>query len=196
MRRHYEILTDVTALVLQEFRLHEPDTCGEAARIVASFDHGIEPAVPLLTSIDDGRDMATVRALHASESSEDSAQRAALDSLVATWQPLRRYRPRITECSKRRPTRYQLAVTDSGINNGAMAATEAVPLGPTVGAPSTPVSLLWTGLPIGTYAGLLLLLGTGGTGADPRAVPPSREVQSPRLSRSLGVRIYENRTES
>ena len=63
--------TRINALVVQEFRLHSADTAGDAAGIVAAFSHGIGPAVPLLTSIDDNRDVATVRALHPGEGTED-----------------------------------------------------------------------------------------------------------------------------
>src|SRR3990170_7973726 len=95
----------INALVLQEFRLHAADSGGEAARIVAAFSDGIEPAVPLLTSIDDDRDVAIVRGLHAGEQPEgDPRQRAALDPLVATWQPVKHYGPRITERSANPPT--------------------------------------------------------------------------------------------
>jgi hypothetical protein len=53
----------ITVLVLQEFRLREADDAAAAARIVAASPTGIEPAIPLLTSIEDGRDVATLRAL-------------------------------------------------------------------------------------------------------------------------------------
>lgn len=177
----------INALVLKEFRLHSADTTDEAARIVAAFSDGIEPPVPLLTSIDDQRDVAIVRALHAGEKPEDdSRQRAALDPLVASWQPVRRYVPRITERSQSPPSRYRLAVTESGINN-------AEPPVPTsrrsaVPATSTPLGLLWIGLPVGTYAGLLTLLGS-----DESDTVTSRARDWPRpLNRYLGVRIYES----
>jgi hypothetical protein len=86
------------------------------ARIVARFPGGIEPPVPLLTSIDEHRDVALVRALHAGEKLEtDPAHRAALDHLVASWQPVKHYGPRIAERSKTPPSHYRLAVTESGI---------------------------------------------------------------------------------
>jgi len=178
----------INALVLQEFRLHAADTAGEAARIVAAFAEGVEPPIPLLTSIDDGRDVAIVRGLHSGEQPEgDPLQRAELDPLVASWQPVRQYGPRITERSESPPTYYRLAVTESGISNAAAEPSE--PKAPEVsdGTSSKRVGLLWIGLPVGTYAGLLTLLGTD-DGAARRAEP--REWLP--LSRSLGVRIYES----
>jgi hypothetical protein len=181
----------INALVLQEFRLHSADSAGEAARIVAAFSDGIEPPVPLLTSIDDDCDVAIVRGLHAGEQPEaDPRQRAALDPLVSSWQPVKNYGPRITERSASSPTHYRLAVTESGI-------TSAKPDSPEPPEPpernvadsktSKRVGLLWIGLPVGTYAGLLTLLGTDDGGvrrSEPREWLP--------LSRSLGVRIYES----
>ncbi len=180
----------INTLVLQEFRLHAADTSGDAARIVAAFSGGIEPAVPLLTSIDDHRDVAIVRGLHAGEQPEaDPLQLAALDPLVASWQPLKQYGPRITERSESPPTYYRLAVTESGINNAEPEPLEEVPRGAADGSTSTHLGLLWIGLPVGTYAGLLTLLGSDG-GRDV-ARPESRDWPLP-LSRSLGVRIYES----
>lgn len=180
--------TPINALVLQEFRLHAADSAGEVARIVAAFPRGIEPAVPLLTSIDDGRDVAIVRGLHAGEQTgADPMERAALDTLVATWQPVRWYGPRIAERSESPTTYYRMAVTESGINN-AQTQPEAVPRAAADSSRSTRVGLLWIGSPTGTYAGLLTLLGTdnrAARGSDPREWLP--------LSRSLGVRIYESR---
>lgn len=179
----------IKGFVLQEFRLHAADSAGHAARIVAAFSGGIGPAVPLLTSIDDPRDVATIRALHAAgQPGADPGQRAALDPLVASWQPLKPYEPRIVARSEQPPSYYRLAVTESGINN-----VESDPLGaPLVGAAEngalTRLGLLWTGLPLETHAGLVILLGSYGDGdtvrPDPRDWLP--------LSRALGVRIYES----
>lgn len=180
----------INSLVLQEFRLHDADTAGDAARIVAAFSDGIEPAVPLLTSIDDQRDVAIVRGLHAGERPEaDPEERAALDPLVASWQPIKQYGPRITERSESPPTYYRLAVTESGINNVPSEPLPAVPPAVTRNGTETRLGLLWIGLPVGTYAGLLTLLGSDGDRDVAR--PEPRDWPLP-LSRSLGVRIYES----
>ena len=179
----------ISALVLQEFRLHVADSAGEAARIVAAFSDGIEPAVPLLTSIDDDRDVAIVRGLHAGEQPEaDPRQRAALDPFVSSWQPVKQYGPRITERSESPPTHYRLAVTESGITNAKPPEpSQPPPRNVADGNTSKRVGLLWIGLPVGTYAGLLTLLGT-----DDGAVRRSEPRDWLPLSRSLGVRIYES----
>lgn len=175
-------------IVLQEFRLLTADTSGEAARIVATLSGGLEGAIPLLTSIDDKRDVATVRGLHASEAAGDAAQHDQLDRLVASWGPIRHYTPRIAERSKSPPSSYRLAVTESGINNEGSAASDGSSRGPDVASPADPLGLLWVGLPHGTYAGLMILLG----GYDgPRATAAAREWPLA-LSRQLGVRIYES----
>jgi hypothetical protein len=176
----------INSLVLQEFRLHAADSAGEAARIVAAFSDGREPAVPLLTSIEDDRDVAIVRGLHAGEQREgDPRQRAALNPLVASWQPVKQYGPRITERSESPPTYYRLAVTESGITNQ----PDPPPPSPHAadGNASRRVDLLWIGLPVGTYVGLLTLLGT-----DDGAVQRSQPREWLPLSRLLGVRIYES----
>lgn len=179
----------INSLVLQEFRLHAPDIAGDAARIVAAFSGGIEPAVPLLTSIDDRRDVAMVRALHPGESPEaDPGQRAALDPLVSSWQPLKQYGPQITEHSDTPPSYYRLAVTESGINKAEADRQADTPRGPSAERTTTPLDLLWIGRPVGTYAGLLALVGSEEDGTarpDPRSWPLP-------MSRYLGVRIYES----
>src|SRR5256885_1764539 len=109
----------IRVLVLEEFRLRAEDIDGAVARIVAESPRGIEPAIPLLTSVDDRRDVATLRALHAGESTEsDAAQHAALDPLVSSWEVPKHYGPRITERSESPPSSFRLAVTESGINAG------------------------------------------------------------------------------
>ena len=176
----------INALVLQEFRLHAADSSREAARIVAAFSEGIEPPDPLLTSIDDDRDVAIVRGLHAGEQAEsDPRQLAALEPFVASWQPIRQYGPRITERSESPSTHYRLAVTESGITSEQL--PEPIPRGVAAGNSSKRVGLLWIGLPLGTYAGLLTLLGT-----DDGTAPTSEPRGWLPLSRSLGVRIYES----
>jgi hypothetical protein len=180
----------ISTFVLQEFRLHAADTAGEAARLVAGFSGGIEPPVPLLTSIDDHRDVAIVRGLHAGEEPRgDPRQRESLDPMVASWQPLQQYTPRITARSQSPPSYYRLAVTGSGINNGEPGPLAAMSRGVAEDGTATRFGLLWTGVPLGSYAGLLVLLGSyDGRHArlDPRDWPLP-------LSDELGVRIYESR---
>jgi hypothetical protein len=176
----------VRILVLEEFRLRVADVDGAAARIVADTPGGIEPAIPLLTSIDDRRDVATIRALHAEESTESNElQHAALDPLVAKWAAPKHYGARMAERSQSPPSSFRLAVTESGINTA----------GPSVGPPSAggeptsrPVGLVWIGAPVGTHSGLLILVGNY------EAAPTAEEGQGwpLRMSRDLGVRIYEN----
>jgi hypothetical protein len=177
----------ITTLVLQEFRLHAADTADEAARIVATFPDGIEPAVPLLRSIDDQRDVAIVRALHVGEAPDGPQQRASLDPLVASWQPVKRYGPRITESAESPPSSYRLAVTESGINN-AHGPVATAPATRTHDQAATRVGLVWVGEPVGTYGGLMVLLGSYGNRVTGAAAP--REWALP-LSRQLHVRIYE-----
>ena len=177
----------IRVLVLEEFRLRETDVDGAAARIVAESPHGIEPAIPLLTSIDDRRDVAMLRAVHVGETTEtDAAQHAALDPLVSSWAVPKHYGPRITERSQSPPSSFRLAVTESGINAGGRPRS---PLGesPEEQA-SRAVGLVWIGAPVDTHAGLLVLLGSyddNSRAGDPSGWPLP-------LSRDLGVRIYEN----
>jgi hypothetical protein len=177
----------VTEIVLQEFRLLTADTSGEAARIVAARSGGLEGAIPLLTSIDDQRDVATVRGLRASEAAADPVQHEELDALVASWGPVRHYAPRIAERSESPPSTYRLAVTESGINNDGSDPSDRSSRGPDVAGAADALGLLWVGLPHGTYAGLMILLGGYG---ERRAVAAAREWPLD-LSRQLGVRIYE-----
>jgi hypothetical protein len=181
----------IRVFVLEEFRLRAADVDGAAARIVTESQHGVEPGIPLLTSVEDRRDVATLRALHAGESTEsDAAQHAALDPLVSSWAVPKHYGPRIAESSQSPPSSFRLAVTESGINAG--------------GAPRLPlpegsvedettnraIGLLWIGAPVGTHAGLLVLLGSYGD--DPRTVGDDPSGWPLPLSRDLGVRVYEN----
>lgn len=191
MVQHMSTDNPISLLVLEEFRLHAADVDGAAARIVAASPHGIEPGIPLLTSIDDRRDVATLRAVHAGESSEtDAAQHAALDPLVSSWAAPKHYGPRVAEQSQSPPSSFRLAVTESGINNGGVspvtAGGQSAPDGTTT---NRPVGLLWIGAPLGTHAGLLVLLGSYD---DPRAFGADPSGWPLPLSRDLGVRIYEN----
>jgi len=177
----------INALVLREFRLRDAETGRDAARIVAGFAGGIEPAVPLLTSIDDQRDVAIVRAVHAGETTkEDPQERAALASLVSSWQPQKEYGPRIAERSESPPTYYRLAVTESGINDAGPERFAATPVEQTSDGSFSHLALLWVGAPLDTHAGLLTLLGS-----DRVERPTGHEWPLP-LSRYLGVRIYES----
>ncbi len=182
--------TVIDSFVLQEFRLHAADTSGDVARIVAASAGGTEAAVPLLTSIDDQRDVAIVRAVHAGETAEgDPDQRARLDPFVESWQPSERYQPRITERAASAPSHYRLAVTGSGINNVEPAPLGRRPRARAENAVATPLDLLWTGVPQGKKGGLLVLLGDG-EGAATRAEPLEWPLP---MSRPLGIRIYESR---
>ena len=176
--------------VLQEFRLRASASVDDVARIVATFAPDTEP-VPLLISIDDQRDVATLRAVHSGESVEaDPRERAALGSLVTSWQPLRQYGPRITERSDSPPSYYRLAVTESGINDLDPAPLATFPRKLNQASSSMHLGLLWIGLPLGTHAGLLTLVGSDG---DELAMRPDPSVWPLPLSRPLGVRIYESR---
>jgi hypothetical protein len=192
MVRDMSIASPIRVLVLEEFRLREADVDGAAARIVAASPHGTEPAIPMLTSIDDRRDVATLRAVHMGETDATNAvQHAALDPLVSSWEAPKHYGPRITERSQSPPSSYQLAVTESGIND---AGVSPVTLGNAVaggaGTPSRPVGLVWIGAPVGTHAGLLVLLGGYDDPQERRTDPSGWPLP---LSRDLGVRIYDNR---
>ena len=178
----------IRVLVLQEFRLYAADADGAVARIVAATPPGIEPSLPLLTSIDDPRDVATLRALHGGEPNEtDLAEHAALDPLVSSWAAPKHYGPRITERSQSPPSHFRLAVTESGINTVGDATVRSSE-GTDNGATGDPIGLVWVGAPIGTHAGLLVLLGSYGT-AQLRRDPSGWPLP---LSRDLGVRIYQS----
>jgi hypothetical protein len=172
---------------LQEFRLSAADTDGAVARIVGSSHGGVEPPVPLLTSIEDRRNVAVIRAVHADESRlPDAAQRIALEPFVSSWSAPTEYSPRISERSGVAPSSYRLAVTESGINE---AETGDALVPEELGVTSTPAGLLWIGQPLGTHAGLLVLLGNDEK-PSAAAKPAARNWPLP-LSRFLGVRIYE-----
>jgi hypothetical protein len=180
----------IDSLVLREFRLTDADSLTEVARLVAESADGIEPALPLLVSIVDQRDVAIVRALHAGEEAdEDPAVDASLDRLVETWQPLRHFSPRITERSEVLPSYYRMAVTESGVNDADVDPVAAIPPRLAEDGTAARFGLLWIGAPIGTYAGLMMIIGSYDDGQaarpDPRAWPLP-------LSGSLGVRIYQS----
>ena len=183
------IADPITVLVLQEFRLRAADDADAAARIIAASPSGREPAIPLLTSIEDGRDVATLRALHAGETTEiDEGERASLDHLVTSWATPKEYGPRVTERSQSPPSSFRLAVTESGINVGVAPPT---PRDHWVETPATSlaIGLVLIGAPLGTHAGLLILLGSY---EEPQARGSERSAWPLPLSRDLGVRIYES----
>ena len=155
---------------------------------MATFPVGIEPSVPLLRSIDDERDVAIVGALHVGERLAEREQRAALGSLVASWRPVKRYGPRISESTESPPSSYRLAVTESGINDQPDEPAVAQ-LAMTGDAPMTQVGLMWVGAPLQSYAGLMVLLGSYDDQNADR--PDARDEWPLALSRQLQVRIYE-----
>ena len=180
----------IRVLVLEEFRLRAEDIDGAAARIVSASPHGIEPAIPLLTSIEDRRDVATIRALHTGDSREsDAIQRAALDPLVSKWTPPKHYGARIAEHSQNPPSSFRLAVTESGINEVGLPAMAQPAESAGDKTTGRPVGLVWIGAPIGTHAGLLVLIGS--YDAEPTAKNDSFGWPLP-MSRELGVRIYQS----
>lgn len=178
-------------LVLEEFRLRDADLDGAVARIVAATPHGIEPAIPLLTSIEDRRDVAMLRAVHAGEPTEaDAAQHAALDPLVSSWCEPKHYGPRITAKSQSPPSSFRLAVTESGINDVGVSPATLGAGSVADDTTSRAVGMVWIGAPVGTHAGLLVLLGSY---EDDRRRDGDESSSWPLpLSRDLGVRIYEN----
>lgn len=178
-------------LALQEFRLHAPDADGVVARMVATASRPSEGAVPLLTSVDDRRDVATLRAVSSVTPNVDPLREdRALGRLVATWQPVRRYLPRLAERSDGTASSFHLAVTESGINDEPVAPPSTW-LGEISGESSGErIALLWIGSPEGTHAGLLVLVGrdeevrlAGGPDHPSWPLP---------LSRDLGVRVYKS----
>src|SRR5687767_15308139 len=167
-------------LVLEEFRLSDGASHAAADRALAAADPS---GVPLLTSIADERDVASVRCIAARAASEgDTIDRATFGDLVSRWGAVHTYRPRIAESSLARPTSYRLAVTESGIND---TDPTSVDPGPSREAPSrdaAPAGLLWIGAPRDSHAGLLVVIGDGETAAD-TSWPLA-------LGEALGVRIY------
>lgn len=178
-------------LVLQEFQLNAADSAPQVAEIVAQPRAGGGAAasgVPLLVSVDDPRDVATLRTVADQDSKDaDRGERAALAPFVASWRPLKRYEPRVAESGREPPSYYRMAVTESGINDGATDTT--LPPPPEAAGAAAPIGSLWIGAPVGTHAGLLVLVGH--YGAAPVALDQETAGWPLPLSRELGVRIYE-----
>lgn len=175
-------LHGIDRFVLQEFRLADGASHAHAARILAATE---EHGVPLLTSISDDRDVAFVRCVPAGHGTRaDPIDRAALRGLVSRWQGHRTYRPTIAESSLRPPTAYRLAVTESGLNDGARPppCANATAAGPD----ATRISLLWIGTPANSFAGLFVLVGQDAAMAEFQTTDWPRP-----LSEQLGVRVYQ-----
>jgi hypothetical protein len=177
-------------LVLDEFRLRAADTDGAVAARVSATSGDTRDPVPLLTSIDDPCDVAALRTVSTGSTVGDGPRGdAALEQLVATWRPLRRYLPRLAvRAPGLPPSSYRLAVTESGINDERVASPS--PRGDE-STPGEPISLLVIGAPEGTHAGLLVLVGRD----EPEALAGDRDHTSwplP-LSRDLGVRVYQSK---
>lgn len=168
-------------IVVDEFRLHARDTDGTAARMVAAASLTSRDP-PLLTSIEDPRDVALVRAVPASSAAPaDPRDDVALGRLVAGWRPSKRYRSRIAATSEvTKASSYRLAITESGVND-----EPGAPCDGWLGQPASeePIAVLLVGMPLGSDAGLLVLVGRDGS-------PEERTIWPLPLSHALGVRIY------
>lgn len=170
-------------LVLQEFRLDSIESTEAVTRIVEQAS----PAVPLLTSIDDPRDVATVRSIDADDLALALEERIALAPFVSAWKPARRYAVRVRENALAPPDYYRMAVTESGINDRDRSDT---PRSADAGTgKGDPIGLLWIADPVGTHAGLLIVIGH--YGQDPFQAGAEFSDWPLALSRDLGVRIYE-----
>ena len=175
-------------LVLEEFRLLAADTDGAAAAIVRHASRDARDPVPLLTSIDDPRDVAALSSVTDRTPASDAGSRgnSALRALVKTWQPAKRYRVRLTARSRSvTPSSFQLAVTESGANNENVAAPGTAGDDPVMGEPA---ALLTIGVREDADTGILVLVGHGAGDVTER----HRAGWPLPLSRDLGVRIYDN----
>ena len=172
-------------LVLEEFRLSDGAAYSDADGALAARD---PTGVPLLTSIADDRDVASVRCVPARSAPEDdNIDHAAFGALVSHWGTLRTYRPRIAESSLLPPASYRLAVTESGVNDSDPVGAPTPRDEEAIAEPTSLVQLLWIGVPRSSHAGLLVVIGDGeGTAGADVSWPVA-------LSRSLGVRIYRAR---
>lgn len=175
--------TDGDRLVLEEFRLAVGTTHADADRTLAAADPG---GVPLLTSIGDDRDVASVRHITGDARADgDAIDRAGFGALVSSWGPLRTYTPRIAASSPVSPGYYRLAVTESGDDrNDSLARAPIDPTAPKDRSDATAIGLLWIGAPRDSKDGLLVVLGDDQSDTAPDVRWPLS------LSTKLGVRIY------
>lgn len=156
-----------------------------------------EQVLPLLVSIDDRRDVACVRRVRAlPEVGDEAGERihAALRPEPESSGPPRYYRERAAISDERGiQSYYRMAVTESGTNDRVrtvadMAGPQSVPPLPQPHEDAEPGSL-WIGTPLASETGLLVITGhhdaTAYADGDPGEWPL-------RMSRDLGVRIYES----
>jgi hypothetical protein len=174
----------ITQFELHEMRLRASSDRALAATTVA--DQAGPDGLPLLSSIEDDRDVAVLRAVHPGDQ-PDEELRTALSPYVASRRPVRHYRSRLALQSPKPASYFRLAVTDSGINNSAQSGDSPTAVKQGSGA-GTRAQQLWIGAPVDSFGGLLVLVGhaeEGSFAADQR----STSWPLP-LSADLGVRIY------
>ena len=178
-------------LVLQEFRLNSAGSADLVAELIAAPQVGTEqgaPFVPLLISVDDRRDVATLRMVDGDFDDADPEQRLALSPFVASWRAPARYEARVVESAEAPPHYYRMAVTESGINDrGPEVSLSRTPTAANQPGAGSPIALLWIAAPEKTHAGLLVLVGHYGN----TPVQPGVSAWPLPLSDVLGVRIYE-----
>lgn len=176
--------TRADRLVLEEFRLAPGTSHADADRTLATAD---PDGVPLLTSIGDDRDVASVRRISGDVATDrDAIDRAGFGALVSSWGQLRTYTPRIAASTLARPQYYRLAVTESGLNQSGYSSSARPPAGQVAGdrTGAAEVGLLWIGAPRDSEDGLLVVLGDDESDTAPDVRWPLS------LSTQLGVRIY------
>jgi hypothetical protein len=176
-------------MTIKQFELHEMRLRASSDRTLAATavaDQAGPNGLPLLSSIEDDRDVAVLRAVGPGDK-PDEELRAALSPYVASRRPVRHYRSRVALQSPKHASYFRLAVTDSGINNSAQSADPPTPVrkGPSAG---TTAQQLWIGAPIDSFGGLLVLVGHAEEGSF-AADRTSTSWPLP-LSADLGVRIY------
>jgi hypothetical protein len=176
-------------MTIKQFELHEMRLRASSDRALAATavaDQAGPDGLPMLSSIEDDRDVAVLRAVGPG-GKPDEELRAALSPYVASRRPVRQYRSRLALQSPQPASYFRLAVTDSGINNSAQSGDP--PTAVTQGsAAGTTAQQLWIGAPVDSFGGLLVLVGhaeEGSFAADRR----STSWPLP-LSADLGVRIY------